>query len=117
MHERLTSEQHFAVNVLGASQRAVALTFARASGDRFSTIKALPGFNGVPLLAGAVAQLQCVRHEVHEGGDRAIVVGRVVAVEVPGGEPLIYGGGRFLDVGDANQTEAIEHDWLLSAPW
>src|ERR671936_910285 len=46
---------HFAVNVLGLSQQALANKFAKSSDDKFAGVEWTPGLGKVPLLAGSVA--------------------------------------------------------------
>jgi flavin reductase (DIM6/NTAB) family NADH-FMN oxidoreductase RutF len=52
---------------------------------------------GAPLLDGALATLECQTVAVHDGGDHSIVVGQVLAVNVPDGRPrgplVHYAGG------------------------
>src|SRR3978361_1006835 len=50
---------HFAVNVLGASQEALANKFAKSSEDKFVGVAWTPGLGGAPLLADSVANFQC----------------------------------------------------------
>src|SRR5215470_8491364 len=50
---------HFAVNILGASQRDLAGNFARSSQDKFAGVDWTPGLGSAPLLADCVAHFQC----------------------------------------------------------
>jgi flavin reductase (DIM6/NTAB) family NADH-FMN oxidoreductase RutF len=53
---------------------------------------------GAPVLAQALAALDCRTEAIHEGGDHLILVGRViriVASEEAGGAPLVYHRGRY----------------------
>ena len=43
---------HFTVNVLGASQQALASKFAKSSGDKFAGVSGTPGLGNAPVLAG-----------------------------------------------------------------
>jgi flavin reductase (DIM6/NTAB) family NADH-FMN oxidoreductase RutF len=120
MHGPLTSGPGFTVNVLAHHQREVASVFARAGQDRFADLTVRPGRHGIPRIDGALAQIQCDLHGVLDGGDHAIVVGRVRQVDVAPGEPLLYSQGAFLDVPDQDWQRAMAtapHEWLLSAPW
>ena len=120
MHDPLTSGPGFTVNVLAHDQRDVAYAFARAGRDRFARLAVRPGRHGIPRIDGALAQIQCDLHGVLDGGDHAIVVGRVRQVELAPGEPLLYSQGAFLDVPDADWervTATAPSEWLLSAPW
>jgi flavin reductase (DIM6/NTAB) family NADH-FMN oxidoreductase RutF len=50
----------------------------------------------VPLLAGALASLECEIVAEHPAGDHWIVVGRVDELRVaPAREPLVFFGGAF----------------------
>src|SRR5271169_7042832 len=46
---------HFTVNVLGASQQALAARFATAAADKFTGVVWTPGLGKAPLLADSVA--------------------------------------------------------------
>lgn len=73
----------FAIHVLAADQIALARHFTH---------------NTAPPAAGlgpVLARFDCARHAVHEGGDHAIVVGRVLRFHHRAGAPLIFHGGRF----------------------
>jgi len=88
----------FALNVLGHGQEGLARRFAEVPiGERFAGLGWKPGGNGAPLLDGAVATLECAVHEVADGGDHAVVFGRVLAVGHPDrhAEPLVFFRGRF----------------------
>src|SRR3981189_3159385 len=50
---------HFAVNVLGASQQALATKFAKSSEDKFAGVEWTPGLGHAPILADSVANFQC----------------------------------------------------------
>src|SRR6185369_4741796 len=50
---------HFAVNILGASQEALASQFAKSSGDKFAGVSWMPGLGGAPVLADSVSNFQC----------------------------------------------------------
>jgi len=82
--------QHYAIHVLSAQQRDLALRFA-AQGVEFAE-----GLGGVPLLPGVVASFECRSRSRYEEGDHVIFVGEVERcqhrLEV---RPLLYHGGRF----------------------
>jgi flavin reductase (DIM6/NTAB) family NADH-FMN oxidoreductase RutF len=91
---------HFAVNVLGASQQALAAKFAKSSADKFSGVEWTPGLGNAPLLAGSVANFQCRAAGRYYGGDHVIFLGAVEAYAYNPQEPLLFvrgGYGRFLE--------------------
>src|SRR3954470_4606840 len=90
---------HFAVNVLGASQQALAAKFAKSSGDKFSGVEWTPGLGNAPLLVDSVATFQCRAANRYYGGDHVIFLGAVEAYTYNRREPLLFargGFGRFL---------------------
>jgi flavin reductase len=101
MHETIVANQTFAVSMLGAGQENVARHFAnreRPAGlAQFDSVDWAPGpQTGAPLLAGALAWIECVLHEVYEGGDHSIFVGRVTGLgRSTGEEALLFFGGAY----------------------
>ena len=70
---------HFAVNVLGASQQALATKFAKSSEEKFADVEWTPGLGNAPLLADSVANFQCRAANRYYGGDHVIFLGAVEA--------------------------------------
>ena len=90
---------HFAVNVLGASQQALATKFAKSSDDKFAGVEWTPGLGNAPILADSVANFQCRAASRYYGGDHVIFLGAVEAYTYNRQEPLLFargGYGRFL---------------------
>src|SRR5438105_15259783 len=50
---------HFAVNVLGVSQQALASKFAKSSDDKFAGVEWTPCLGHAPVLADSVSKFQC----------------------------------------------------------
>ena len=90
---------HFAVNVLGASQQALANKFAKSSDDKFVGVEWTPGVGNAPLLKDSVANFQCRAVNRYYGGDHVIFLGAVEAYAYNRNEPLLFargGYGRFV---------------------
>jgi flavin reductase (DIM6/NTAB) family NADH-FMN oxidoreductase RutF len=120
MHQLLTTAPGYVVNVLRADQQDLALRFARPGGDRFSGLSLHHGRHDIPHLGAAIAHLECDRHAVLDGGDHAIILGRVQGLAVHDGEPLLYTRGTFLNLPKAQWDRALADappEWLLTAPW
>src|SRR6266851_9363581 len=99
---------HFAVNVLGASQQALANRFAKSSDDKFAGVDWTPGLGGAPLLADSVANFQCRSAGRYYGGDHIIFLGAVEAYAYNRKEPLLFargGYGRFLGADDSSASK------------
>jgi flavin reductase (DIM6/NTAB) family NADH-FMN oxidoreductase RutF len=91
---------HFAVNVLARHQQALSTRFASALGDRWDGVEWEDGVTGCPILKDALAVFDCATHAIHDGGDHAIFVGRVLALRVERhGEPLLYCRGAYRALG------------------
>lgn len=80
MHDAITASGSFAVSILAADQEALARYFAdrrrpRGAGQ-FAAVDWHPGpSTGAPLLAGALAWLECDLVTAHASGDHSIFVG------------------------------------------
>jgi flavin reductase (DIM6/NTAB) family NADH-FMN oxidoreductase RutF len=98
MHRVLHSAPGYAVNILRADQEDVARRFsAAAETNRFAGLATIPGRYGIPLLAEAVASIECDHSRIVDGGDHSIMIGAVSAMVVAGGAPLLYVHGRVFD--------------------
>ena len=96
----LQAAPRFAVNVLDGDQTDVSDRFS-GPGDRFEGVSFEWSAAGVPLLGGAVLQIECRRVGVYPAGDHVIVLGAVVQAErAPDRTPLLYSGRTYfrLDV-------------------
>src|ERR1700746_979862 len=86
---------HFAVNVLGVSQQALANKFAKSSDEKFVGVEWAPGLGNAPLLKESVANFQCRSVNRYYGGDHVIFLGAVEAYSYNHGEPLLFARGRY----------------------
>lgn len=89
-HEAILGAKKFGVSILGADQAWLSNKFASRSDDKFSGVEVEQGELGVPLIAGAICQLECNLHEQLPGGDHTIFVGEVVHARTADGTPLVY---------------------------
>ena len=86
---------HFAVNVLGASQRELANKFAKSSDDKFTGVDWRPGLGNAPLLTDSIANFQCRSVNRYYGGDHVIFLGAVEAYSYTQKEPLLFARGSY----------------------
>jgi flavin reductase (DIM6/NTAB) family NADH-FMN oxidoreductase RutF len=84
--------RHFAIHVLGADQKEIADGFSR-DGGAFGALDWQAGPGEVPLIGGVLARFVCETWAVHDAGDHAIVVGRVIEVARANGPGLVFHGG------------------------
>ena len=96
-HGALVAAPFFGISVLSRTQEWVAERVARRSAeDRFAGIAFEPLWRA-PLVAGALAQIECSPHALHEAGDHTILVGRVLRSSVTDEAPLLHFNRRYGD--------------------
>jgi flavin reductase (DIM6/NTAB) family NADH-FMN oxidoreductase RutF len=99
----LKRQGFFGVNILAADQLDVAERFTGKGGvkgaDRFSGAQWTTRISGVPLLAGALAAIDCEVEDIVERHSHAIVIGRVLDIQTSGHTAaLAYWQGRYVAV-------------------
>jgi flavin reductase (DIM6/NTAB) family NADH-FMN oxidoreductase RutF len=87
---------HFAINILSESQTELSNKFSRTSEEKYVGVDWTAGQGGAPLLAGAVAHLECSREIEYDGGDHVIMIGRVEKYTRYDREPLVFARGRYV---------------------
>ena len=96
----IARHNHFCINILAASQRAIADNFAGKGGlkgaERYRDGDWITLESGAFALRGALSAIDCAVEDVIERHTHAIVIGRVLAIE-PGtpGDPLLYHDGAY----------------------
>ncbi|MDB4974882.1 MAG: putative flavin reductase [Myxococcaceae bacterium] len=79
-HLMIEQACHFAVNILGSSQKELGMRFADPLLlDRFQGLPVARAETGAPILPGSLAWVDCRLREVVSGGDHSIFIGEVVA--------------------------------------
>lgn len=95
MHDAILRTKEFVVNILSSPQETLARRFADEHEDRFEGIGYRLSPDGLILLDGALAHIECQRHAEYPGGDHTIVVGRVIGGDTNKGRPLLYYRGGY----------------------
>ena len=90
----------FGVNVLSSRQEELAEVFA----SKLPESEKLEGVahrfhDGVPIIEGALSWVACSLRELIAGGDHTIAIGEVLSMGLGDGDPLLWYGGRYHDVG------------------
>ena len=91
---------HFAVNILAADQSKLSRRFASPVDDRFAGVAVTLSEDGVPLIDGAAAQLECRNEARHYSGDHVIFIGEVQRYRCTGVEPLVFARGKYKALSD-----------------
>ena len=93
---RMRRARTFGVNVLADRHEEFAVRATPPGADRFAGVDWELGPFGTPLLADALASLECEIVTEHPAGDHLIVIGRVEDLRVaPLGDPLLFFAGAF----------------------
>jgi flavin reductase (DIM6/NTAB) family NADH-FMN oxidoreductase RutF len=111
--DALRQTRRFAVNILGADQQLLSDRFAKRAAIGTWEGVAHRLADGVPVLDETLATVECVLHDLADGGDHVIAVGRVIAVAHaplagPGEEPLLFYRGRYARLDDAPPDDSVE---------
>ncbi len=104
-HAHLHAKKRFGVNILAEDQRVISEYYARPVRDheraeeeasaRFDrTVK------GTPILHWALAYLECRLQSAEEAGDHTIFIAEVEDVVVRQGDPLLFFGGKYRNIGE-----------------
>lgn len=100
LHDLIVAAPEFVVNILESGQEWLSRRFADASEDRFDGIGYHRGPEGLVLLDGALAWIECERYDQYPGGDHTIVLGRVMGGAIGTGRPLLYYRGGYAALGE-----------------
>jgi flavin reductase (DIM6/NTAB) family NADH-FMN oxidoreductase RutF len=93
----LFAGDHFAVNILASSQRALAAVFARSGGDKFEQVSWRRGAHGSPVFDGVSAHLELEMEKRVQAYTHTVFFGRVLDAYISGAPPLVYLAGGFFD--------------------
>jgi flavin reductase (DIM6/NTAB) family NADH-FMN oxidoreductase RutF len=110
----------FGVNILTADQVDVAERFTGKGGlkgaERFAGAEWIPGASGVPLLAGALAAIDCEVEDIVERHSHAIVIGRVLELRLSSRTAaLAYWQGQYVAI-DQNEDAVRLAEVSVPAP-
>jgi flavin reductase (DIM6/NTAB) family NADH-FMN oxidoreductase RutF len=95
-YEAFTQAESFTISVLGTAHEAVSSRLARQGSHRLDDIELIPTELGPPALEEALAFFECRKEAVHDAGDHAILVGRVIRfARHEAGAPLVFFQGKY----------------------
>ena len=99
LHDTMLASPVFVVNILEGHQESLSRRFADRHEDRFDGVGYHRSPEGLVLLDGALAHLQCDRFASYPGGDHTIIIGRVIGGTTGDGRPLLYYRGGYGTLG------------------
>jgi flavin reductase (DIM6/NTAB) family NADH-FMN oxidoreductase RutF len=96
MHRALSSSGDFVINILAAGQVELSHRFARLPAEeRFQGVRWRETADGLIVLAGVLAHIECDRFADFPLGDHTLFVGRVTGGAATEAEPLLYFRGDY----------------------
>jgi flavin reductase (DIM6/NTAB) family NADH-FMN oxidoreductase RutF len=98
----------FAINILACNQLDVSRRFSAPIRDRFDGVPWVAGEQGIPLIPGAAAHIQCRNESRHYSGDHVILIGQVVRYEYWDVEPLVFSRGRYRSLEECTPEDRPE---------
>jgi flavin reductase (DIM6/NTAB) family NADH-FMN oxidoreductase RutF len=88
--------RYFAVNILAEDQVELSRRFASQVANKFLDLEVHAGLEGVPLIAGCTARLECRAAARHNGGDHVLFIGHVERFGYEAQKrPLVFYAGRY----------------------
>jgi flavin reductase (DIM6/NTAB) family NADH-FMN oxidoreductase RutF len=95
MHASLTASRHFALSILCDTQERLSRRFAQSGPKDVSDLTWITASSGAPVLADALAWVDCRLTEILPGGDHDIFIGEILAGGSRDGAPLLYFCGEY----------------------
>ncbi len=95
MHPAMQAASRFVLNVLAADQEALSRRFAAEHPDRFDGVGYSENEDGLPLLDGVLATIECEKHGETTAGDHTVFLGIVTGGSVTDRTPLLYYRGGY----------------------
>jgi flavin reductase (DIM6/NTAB) family NADH-FMN oxidoreductase RutF len=89
-HDAITQSGKFAVNFLDSTQLSLSERFAAQISDKFEGPEISLNVDGIPILSGCIANLECSVKQAYDGGDHTIFIGEVEDTALHEGDPLLY---------------------------
>jgi flavin reductase (DIM6/NTAB) family NADH-FMN oxidoreductase RutF len=95
MHGALEAAPHFVLNVLAAEQEALSRRFAAEEPNRFGGVGFHPNKQGIAVLDGVLAHIECEKQTAVPAGDHTVFIGLVIGGAVTDRRPLLYYRGGY----------------------
>ena len=95
-YHAFTRAKSYTVNILGTAHQDVSARLAKQGNHSLDGIALRATSLGPPSLADALAVFECEAEALHDAGDHAILIGRVVRfARQNAGEPLVFFRGKY----------------------
>lgn len=92
----ISNAKQFGVSILAEDQTELARIFSISGADKFRDVDLEHTPNGMPVIEGALAWLECDLHDTFDAGDHQGVLGLVTAMgHAREAKPLLYWRGGY----------------------
>jgi flavin reductase (DIM6/NTAB) family NADH-FMN oxidoreductase RutF len=87
---------HFCVNVMGSDQLDICRSVGAKGDEKFVGVEFTISEHNLPIIANAIASIECRLHSVTEAGDHWFVLGHVLRLESRReDDPMLFHRGRY----------------------
>ena len=102
-HYAFIESRAFIINILSENQQHISQRFASPLPNKFVEVEFTEGLDGIAVLSGSLASLECRLVLSYEGGDHTIFIGEIENATVRSGKPLLYFDGNYGKLTKINQ--------------
>jgi len=95
-HPVFRDSDRFIVNILAEDQSHISDRFAKSGDDKFVGLEIEPGLDGLPIIRGCAAYLECRKVAAYPGGDHIVFLGEVENIFRCDRIPLAFRDGKYL---------------------
>ena len=106
-HACIRASGVFSVSVLAERQADLAIRFAQKLEDKFEGVPHRTGLEGLPLVEGAAAWVECRVGAAYPGGDHTIFLAHVIGASHSEEPPLVFHRGSYTAVAGEPVGEEI----------
>jgi flavin reductase (DIM6/NTAB) family NADH-FMN oxidoreductase RutF len=102
-YNAFTNARSYTVSILGTEHQHLSSRLAKQGNHSLEGIALCDTTLGPPALADALSVFECKAEGVHDAGDHAILIGRVMHFSRQGnGEPLVFFRGKYGSLAQAS---------------
>jgi flavin reductase (DIM6/NTAB) family NADH-FMN oxidoreductase RutF len=94
-HHAFEESGRFVVNILREGQEHISNQFATPLADKFTGIEYFTNGHNLPIIEGALVNLECRLQSTCDGGDHTIFIGEIERTRIRPGKPLVYCAGDY----------------------
>lgn len=94
-HAAFKGSDHFVVHILADDQIEISNHFAKSRDNKFEGMAHDLGIEGLPIIGGCSAHLECTKVAEYPGGDHVVFIGKVERFHHSSKRPLAFSRGKY----------------------